>query len=340
MAKDGSQTSISISKIPLINSNNEIEGIIGMSLDITETRKAQKKLEEKERHFRSIFNSSYQFAGILDVDGTFIEINDTTLNFANLKTADIVGKKILGCLLVAYTRFHKESSKTNCQKAAVRGEFMRSEIVVFDQNKKPVPVDFTLKPIYDKNNEVVSLLAEGRMIAEMVAAREKLKESELKFRTLYEMAPVGFILYDFESGRILDSNPSFKNTFGYNKKNTEKITFWKLLDDGNKGFREQVDKELETKGTFGPFGEKLIDKNGSKYSVIIHKSLIVNKKGQKLVWTIIQDISESEKKEKQIREETQIAENGNRQFTLERLYKGQAIQKNPGQQGRMRLFRR
>ncbi len=304
-SKDGTETNFLSSKIPLINEDNEVGGIIGMSLDITEKRNAEKKLEEKDRYFRSIFNSSYQFTGILDIDGTLIEINDTALDFANLKVEDIVGKKFWDAYWWPVPDFVKDGLK-QMVKAAAKGKFMRSEIKVLDQNKNQVPVDFTLKPIYNDNNKVVSLLAEGRMITEMVAAREKLKESELKFRTLYEMSPVSFILYDFETGKILDFNPSFESISGYDKKSIEKINFWDFLHNKNQQYREQVKNELENKGIFGPFEEKLINKDGIEYSVIINKSLIVNKNGEKFVWTIIQDISESEKKERQIREERKL----------------------------------
>jgi PAS domain S-box-containing protein len=304
-AKDGSLTSILVSKIPLLNAKNEVEGIVGMSLDITETRKAQRKLEEKERNFRSIFNSSYQFTGILDVDGTFIEINETALDFTNVTAEEIIGKKFWETMWWPQTEAIKQALKQTI-KAAAKGKFYRNEVEIFDENKNKIPVDFSLKPIYNDKNKVVSLLAEGRMITEMVAAREKIKESELKFRTLYEMSPVSFVLYEFETGKIIDFNPSFERTFGYGKRSVKNIDFWALFHDRNQHYREQINKDLETKGTFGPFGEKLIHKNGLEYSVIINKSLIINKKGEKQVWTIIQDISESEEKERQIREERKL----------------------------------
>ncbi|MCJ7467178.1 MAG: PAS domain S-box protein [Maribacter sp.] len=303
--KDGTKAFISVSKIPFLNDKNEIKGIIGMSLDITDKLLAQQELEEKERNFRSIFNSSYQFTGILAVDGTFIEVNDTALNFANLKSEDIIGKKFWDAYWWPVPDMIKDGLK-EIIKAAAKGEVMRSEIVVLDYEKKPITVDFSLKPIYDENNQIVSLLAEGRMIIEMVAAREKLRDSEQKFRTLYELSPVSFILFDFETGEILDFNPSFEQTSGYNKESISKISYWDLLANQNKKFKDQINSALETQGNFGPVEETYIKKDGTEYSVIINKSLIVNKKGKKLVWTIVQDVSESVKKEIQIREERKL----------------------------------
>lgn len=302
---DGTVTTFLTSKIPLLNENNEVEGLIGMSIDISDKVKVKKELEEKERNFRSIFNSSYQFTGILSIDGTFIEINDTSLDFANLKAEDVVGKKFWDAYWWPIPDFVKDGLKQIVQ-AAVKGQFMRSEIMVLDKNKEQVPVDFSLKPIYNEANKVVSLLAEGRMITEMVASREKLKESEQKFRALYELSPVSYFLYDFETGEILDFNPAFMATTGYDKNSIKEIKYWDLLAHKSEGIKNQITHELESRGTFGPIEEKYVQKDGSEYPVIINKSLIIGKKEKKLVWAIVQDISESEKKERQIREEQEL----------------------------------
>ena len=178
-------------------------GLVGTFQDITEEVITQEKTLEKDRILRSIFNSSYQFTGILDIDGTFLEINETALNFAALKPEDVIGKKFWDAYWWPVPDFVKDGLK-QVVKAASQGEFMRSEIVVFDKNKKSIPVDFSLKPIYCDKGRIVSLLAEGRMIKEMVVAREQLKQSEQKFRALYELSPVSYILNDMETGEILD----------------------------------------------------------------------------------------------------------------------------------------
>ena len=304
-AKNGSMASILTYKLPLLNAKNEIEGIIGMSLDITETRKTQKELKEKERNFKSIFNSSYQMAGILDVNGTLIEINDSALDIIKTKADEVIGKKFWETPWWPNDDNFKKSIKKDL-KIVSKGTTIRKELTVLDQSQNKIPVDFSVKPIYNDHNQVVSLLAEGRVITDMVIAREKIKESEMKFRTLYELSPVSFVLYDFNTNKIIDFNTAFKNTFGYDEQNLSEITFWDLFNNRNTNYKTQAYNQLTTKGTFGPFAEKLIHKEGAEHTVIVNKSLIVNKKGEKLVWTIIQDITESEKKEQQIREERHL----------------------------------
>lgn len=285
--------------------NEKFLGLIGTFQDITDEVLNKAKTEEQERIFSSIFNSSYQFTAILDTEGTFLEINETALQFSDLKQEDIINKKFWDAYWWPIPDMVKEGLK-QVITAAAQGEFMRNEIVVLDKNKQPIPVDFSLKPIYNEEGSVVSLLAEGRMIKEMVEARQKLKISEQKFRSLYELSPIAYILSDFETGEILDFNSSFEQATAYGKGDMENLRYADLVPDSSKHKLINFLKEVDLKGTYGPFEHKFCKKDGTTYPVLISGSLVGNKKGRKLLWSTAQDISEVKKKEKQIREEQKL----------------------------------
>jgi PAS domain S-box-containing protein len=280
-------------------------GLIGTFQDITNEVLTRVRTEEQERIFSSIFNSSYQFTGILNTQGTFLEVNNTALEFSDLRPEDIINKKFWDAYWWPIPDMVKDGLK-QIIAAAAQGEFMRSEIVVLDKNKQPVPVDFSLKPIYNEDNKVVSLLAEGRMIKEMVEARQKLKISEQKFRSLYELSPIAYILSDYETGEILDFNSSFETATAYSKEDLQNLRYADIVPDSSRHKLINFLKEVDSKGTYGPFEHMFVRKDGTAYPVLISGSLVGNKKGRKLLWSTAQDISEVKKKEKQIREEQKL----------------------------------
>lgn len=280
-------------------------GLIGTFKDITDELLTKARNEEQERIFSSIFNSSYQFTGILDTEGTFLEINDTALQFSDLKAEDIINKKFWDAYWWPIPDMVKDGLK-QVVFAASQGEFMRSEIIVLDKNKQPIPVDFSLKPIYNEDNKVVSLLAEGRMIKEMVEARQKLKISEQKFRSLYELSPIAYILSDYETGEILDFNSSFEKATAYTKEDLSHLKYADIVPDSSTHKLISFMQEVDSKGTYGPFEHQFVKKDGTSYPILISGSLVGNKKGRKLLWSTAQDISEARKKEKQIREEQKL----------------------------------
>ncbi|MCE2611421.1 PAS domain S-box protein [Flavobacteriaceae bacterium D16] len=280
-------------------------GLIGTFQDITNDIISQRKNEEQERLFQSIFNSSYQFTGILDLDGTFLQINETALEFADLKEKEVVGKKFWDAYWWPVPDMIKDGLKT-VVKAAAGGEIMRSEIVVQDKNQVKVPVDFSLKPIFDKKKKVTSLLAEGRMIKEMVVAREKLKVSEKKFRALFELSPIAINLSDYDTGEILEINSAFTEALGFDNNEIAALNYSSLVPNTKKLKLNQIKEILEKEGTFGPLEHELIRKDGSCFKASLSGSLVETKKGKRLLWTATQDLTEVKKKEKQINEERHL----------------------------------
>ncbi|MCX2719292.1 PAS domain-containing sensor histidine kinase [Lentiprolixibacter aurantiacus] len=280
-------------------------GLIGTFQDVTKDIISQRKNEEQERQFQSIFNSSYQFTGILDLDGTFLQINETALNFAEIKESDVVGKKFWDAYWWPIPDMVRDGLK-NVVKAAAGGEVIRSEIVVLDKNQEKVPVDFSLKPIFDKKKQVTSLLAEGRMIKEMVVAREKLKVSEKKFRALFELSPIAKILSDFDTGEILEINSAFTEVLGIDKEEAASLNYTNIVPNTRSLKRNQIKEILEKEGTFGPLEHELVRKNGVSFKASLSGSLVEIKNGKRLLWTAAQDLTEVKRKEKQINEERQL----------------------------------
>ncbi|MFC7057762.1 PAS domain S-box protein [Halovenus salina] len=50
--------------------------------------------KERQRRFEAVFNNTYQFTGLMDPDGTLIEINNTALQFGGLDREDVVGERL------------------------------------------------------------------------------------------------------------------------------------------------------------------------------------------------------------------------------------------------------
>jgi PAS domain-containing protein len=56
-------------------------------------RRRAEQLVTTERRFRAIFDQTFQFIGLMSVDGTLLEANETALAFAGIGQDDVIGKK-------------------------------------------------------------------------------------------------------------------------------------------------------------------------------------------------------------------------------------------------------
>ncbi len=157
--------------------------------DITERKRAEEVLKEGERKFRAIFDQTFQFMGLLDIDGRLIEANRTALQFAGVQESDVIGKLFWETPWWTHSTELQEMLRSAAKKGAAGG-FVR-----FETNHPSIDgslhcMDFSLKPVMDEAGGIVFLIAEARDINERKRAEERLKEYEKVVEGLEEMIAV------------------------------------------------------------------------------------------------------------------------------------------------------
>jgi PAS domain S-box-containing protein len=136
--------------------DDAIGGMLLYLRDVTKTK-------ERIRRFEAIFNQTFQFTGLIDSDGTVIEANKSALEFGGIERDEIVGEQFSDALWWS----HSETAPDQIQDAISRaknGEFVRYETKARGADGL-VTIDFSLKPIFDDDDEVIMLVAEGRDIS-------------------------------------------------------------------------------------------------------------------------------------------------------------------------------
>ncbi len=137
------------------------------------------------------------------------------------------------------------------------------------------------------------------IIAYISAREAKLRESEEKFRSLFEQSNDVIFIHELD-GRLIDVNERVVELLGYRKEEILKIPVPKLfLADEYPKFLKAFD-EINKRG-FVHFESALLRKNGERVFVDVN-SRIVEFGGQRVVQMIIRDITERKKAEEDLRE--------------------------------------
>lgn len=135
----------------------------------------------------------------------------------------------------------------------------------------------------------------------------KERESELIYQkellhSLFELSPVGIALNEYSTGKFIDFNAKFIEPTGYTKEEFLQLSYWDLTP------KEYADKEqialveMESKGYYSQFEKEYIRKNGTRYPVSLQGVVVNDKNDQKLIWSIVRDISKEKEAEKQLKE--------------------------------------
>lgn len=133
------------------------------------------QLRESEQRFRAIFDQTFQFTGLLTLDGTLLEVNQTALQFRGQRAEDVIGKPFWDTLWWPDDPAGQERLRV-AVRAASQGLFVRYEAEIYDRQHQRATIDFSLKPVHDPDGRVVLLIPEGRDITDRKRAEEATRQ--------------------------------------------------------------------------------------------------------------------------------------------------------------------
>ena len=187
-------------------------GLATVTRDISDRKRAEELLRERERLFRAIFDQSFQLVGLLKPDGTVLEVNQTALEVAGLRREDFVGTQFVDNLWWEISPEAKQKVQAALAKAAA-GEVVRYEADVRVAGGAAITVDFSLKPIVDDSGKVVLLIPEARDISDRKALERELVLRQNRFDAFFRAAPTSMCIFD-QQLRFVQVNEKLAETTG------------------------------------------------------------------------------------------------------------------------------
>jgi PAS domain S-box-containing protein len=163
--------------------------------DISLAKQAEAALVQSEQKFRAIFDSMFQFIGMLNPDGTIMEANRTALDAVAADRADVIGKPFWDTPWWSHSPQLQAQVKQAIKRAA-NGELVQFESEHIWADGSPAFVDFSLKPVVDAAGKVMMLIPEGRDITERKRAAIQLQEREALLSSIYDGAEQAVFVVD------------------------------------------------------------------------------------------------------------------------------------------------
>lgn len=132
------------------------------------------------------------------------------------------------------------------------------------------------------------------------AVETALVESERNFRSLFELSPVGIVLAEMHSGRLLMVNDALLASTGYSREEMLGLSYHDITPQAWHEFERRQLQVLERSNHFGTYEKEYQRKDGSRYPVLVSGMRMKDKAGRDVLWAIVQDISERKAMESQL----------------------------------------
>lgn len=218
-------------KLKLITDiNNTPIAIMTIGRDLTEEKKLEQELKEKERLSNNILDNSFQLTWLLLPQGNIINVNKTALDFVNVKEEDVIGVPIWETSWWS-SSVHEQDKMMEAVDKAAKGNIVKDELLIIDKEDNIRTISFSLKPLHNQEGKITYLISEGQDITEKKIAENNLKASEVLYKTLFENTGTGVFLAD-DDYTILLCNNSFEKMCGYSEKELQgKVKLMQLIKE-------------------------------------------------------------------------------------------------------------
>ncbi|TXT61387.1 MAG: putative Histidine kinase [Promethearchaeota archaeon] len=259
-----------------------------------------KALRLAEMRYQSLFKAARDAILIIDRNtGIIVDANKQAESLLNIDIEEIIG-------------LHSSQIQLNNERADFLNQILNQvklknhppiEMKIKNRNESETPVEVNANIVHlGGENLIQSIL---RDITERKQAERKLKESENKFRHLFEHSPFAIVLLSLE-GVIVDCNPATKDLLGYNKDEIVHRDFTELSivhPDYIEPLLEIIQDVLNNKEAVG-MDVQLYRKDHTKIWANIQSSLVKIRE-EKFIQIIGNDITEKKKAEISLRESEQ-----------------------------------
>jgi PAS domain S-box-containing protein len=286
-------------KIPLYNGDGRPAYLLGISEDITEKKRTEEALRESEERFRLLYENAPIGIFRSTYEGEIMMANPALIHMLGYDSVDELTNVENATALYApgFGRddFLKEIEKDGVVKAYECVLKKKSDDIIFIREYA--------KAFKDKNGKISYFEGTVEDITEQKLSETKLRESEMKFRSVIESANDAIILANSE-GNIISWNKAAQIIFGYKEEEILLKPIKSLICEEKNKQTTHISGNTPATGKYQILGKKAellgLKKDETKFPIEL--SLALGKTGKGIFYNyIIRDVSERRKVEDQIR---------------------------------------
>jgi len=277
--------------------------VLLVARDITEKNLAEQALNISDKTYKGILNTINEAIYIQDEDGTFLDVNEGAVKMYGYSREELIGKNPL---FVAAEGKNDLQKVVDLVKLAFEGTPQQFEFWGKRKNGEVFPkLVQVYKGIYFEKDVIIAVSQE---ITESKKANKALRESEERYRQLFENSPLG-IYRTTPDGRILASNPALDRMLGYSS--FEEYSSRNLEQKPDASYnRKEFKKRLERDNVITGLEAEWLKKDGTPLFVRENAMVVRDENGVVLYYDgTVEDITERKLSEQKLKESEELFRN-------------------------------
>lgn len=285
--------------------------VISKEQGVHEIAKLQQRVEELQaelQHFQIVADWTYDWEYLVDPDGRIVYMSPSCERITGYRPNEFVDDPELLNRIV-----HPDDAVTYggmFQQRSTEGlSETHQEFRIIARDGTEHWIDHICRSVFAEGGRYLGSRVSNREITDRKQAEEALRDSEEKFRSIFEHSLDGILLSDSD-GAMFKANPAACRMLGMSEA--------KICEVGRDGLIDHEDRRwtefLEQRGLQGGLRTELNlkRKDGTKFPASISTSIFKGSEGRDLVTSIFRDITERKKMEAALEAKTNSLERSNK----------------------------
>jgi PAS domain S-box-containing protein len=185
--KDGRDIYADISGSPMVYQDRPC--LVNLVRDVTERHHAGEALQQSEAKYRSLVEGSPDAMVMSELSGKILLASRRTWGMLQIsENVELAGRSVFDFVV------DRQQLEANIRDLVEKGIRRHSEYTLLRPDKTTVPVEVSSSIVCGSENQPVALMAVIRDITERKRVEEARRQSEERFRAIFEEAPVGMVI--------------------------------------------------------------------------------------------------------------------------------------------------
>jgi PAS domain S-box-containing protein len=291
----------SIRANPVKDKAGSVIGVVEITLDITERKKAEQLLRKERDKAQKYLDVAAVMMVAIDSEQRVGLINKKGCEILGYQEHEILGKNWFDNFLPERTRDHVREIFEKVMVGEIEGqEYYENPILTKNGDERLIAWHNTV--LRDDKGEVIAILSSGEDITESKEIEQQLKDAFNLNQIIIDTSPVGIWIFE-ESGQFVMFNPSGVALSGGAAEQLLKLNFWELESWKKSVLLQAAEEALLT----GKLVKKEIHTINTFNAEVWYEALLssIQFKGKKHLLLMTYDIKDRKHSEEALRETTQ-----------------------------------
>ncbi len=273
--------------------------LFSVVLDMTERRRAEERLRNSEEKYRAIFNNATMGIYQSLPDGTLLGVNHTLARMLGYDSTEELSKRNIARDIY----YHEEERQKLIAAYDSSGTVADVEVLWRKKDDSPIWIHLNAHAVKDEQNQTLYYDGFVQDITERKQAEEARRESEDRYRELFENANDIIYTHDLQ-GNFTSLNKTGERITGYTREEAVAMNVADILAPGQLEIASRMLARKKSEKVSTVYELEIINKEGSRVDLEVSTRLIYRDGEAIGVQGIARDVTER----KRVKAELQASE--------------------------------